>query len=267
MSHITETDRILQVDQPTTDFDRLHSCLDRYAAATGATVISNDVLEFLQSDNPTLTIEDEQQVQLTPNNFYMLLESTTELFINDDPSLVKVINNYAKNADVHFIESLTPEDEFSLTADRIEKGISSFIGENDSMRGFGLMNEKDITQICEIYNANNLLALASQIANEQPDGITEEHLEMLYRYRVVIHRLRENQEYAQKIKLAEHNPKETKDGERTWGGDIHPYGHRVGGVILGREFVDFSEREDDSGLKQVTVDGVAVSIKLSNRGQ
>lgn len=218
--------------------------LDRFLFESSTEADSSDVLPLL-----------------TAHNFLALLALSLDRYWDGDTTVIGAIQKFASHTTVEFDEPATPEESFSRTATRVEAEISSFIEFNQPTTSLELLSEHDVEHINEIYNSNNLLALARDLTERSPDGLVTDEIDMLYRYKTILKRLLGHSEIIAMAQAEQAGlSKEPKDGARTWAGDIHPYGHRVGGVIDPAEFRAFSESEDP-GRNVITVEGIPIKLR------
>lgn len=222
------------------------------------------VLDAITGENPL------PSAGVSPHEFQLVLRAyASEIDLDGEPAVTGFITELARDATAQFEEPVTPEADMTPTARRLESQISSFIAENNSLAHVEIAGEIDIRQLLEIYNAHNLLALAHEFAEVSDQWLDVSQLDMLGRYRVVIHTLLARMTELQYLRQAETNPsaqvREPKDGARTWGADIHPYGHRKQGCIDSREYRDFDADREDEVPAWVTVDGVRVQVAKVTR--
>lgn len=231
--------------------------------------LDTDVKHFIFSTEINLVVSPEIASKLTPENFMVFLADTVDDYCDGDETIVPSASKFAKACSAEFIDSEAPESEFLRSASRIELEISSFIQYCKPTATFELMTENGLSQLVEIYNPNNLLALTKDIVTGSQDGLTNDNFDLILRYRNIINRLEQKRlelnyyiilgKQTPAKPLGKQTPAKPKEGASTWAGDLHPYGHKNGWTIEGREFRAFSPRDDD-GHSVVTVDGESVKL-------
>lgn len=215
------------------------------------------------------------------------LEVLTVLRDDLDPSneikAKQVIENFLLAADAEFIEPATPEEEMQSAANAVERETSAYIDSGERFPNFHLLNQEALDQLAEIYNPNNLLAIAIENSSSS-STISLTQMYEVFRYGVILSAI--NNQY-DALALDNHTStgvtdRHIKVGARTWAGYLHEYGFaekRIDTVEF-QTFCDTTETEMsqtaralENGRGTVYIDGVPVEVHriigriVTNEGQ
>lgn len=164
-----------------------------------------------------------------PENFLELVQIAVHLDLDNEAGTLSALSDFALCNPVEFVEPATPEDSLTQLVKSIDAEIGDFLQEARPFRSLSFCNSSDIKNLSEIYNSHNLLALACVLVEQCNGPLTINDVDVLFRYRTVLQRLQDAQIALQQFESTEDAPK-TKDGERTWAGDVHPYGCETGQI-------------------------------------
>ncbi|MBP9738988.1 hypothetical protein KBD20_04845 [Candidatus Saccharibacteria bacterium] len=179
--------------------------------------------------NPTLQAEVDYTSIHAPDNFLELVQIAVQLDLDEESDTLRVLSSFVSNNPVEFIEPVTPDSDLPQLVKTIDAEIGDFLQEAQPFRSLGFCNYTDIKNLSEIYNPHNLLALACVLVTQAEGLLTNDNVDILYRYRTVLMRIKDAEHVLQQLELTKATPK-TKDGERTWAGDVHPYGCETGQI-------------------------------------
>ena len=195
------------------------------------------------------------------DNFVSYLQATLNL--DDDMEILEGVKNYANNAEVEYSELTIPEESLTPLTKRVETEIDEFIQSNKCLTSIHLLGNDEIIQLRAIFNANNLLATAKAFVETAGQNFDTVLLDMVYRYRTTLKRIQQQAEWIAEAQIDFDftQANNHKVGARTWGGDVHQYGHFAGGAIDPKEFRDFDTDREDAEYVRVTVDGVSVHLR------
>lgn len=208
---------------------------------------------------------------VTPETFYDLAATLVDM--DDVDVAAKMAFDAAVVAEVAFAEPEFEESEFSRTADQIDREIGDFIMDNEQLRSMNLLGEKEYHQLSAIYNPNNMLFMAHDMAHSiaeahdptspTPATFSLDELDMILRYRVILRRLEDEaaiivdslaaREYAEK--------NNSRPGFKTWAGRVREYGVHDGGVIDTDDYRGFEADVDDDGVRVLRISGTEVVLR------
>jgi hypothetical protein len=181
---------------------------------------------------------------------------------------------FASAADAEFSEPSTPEHEMTSAATLMEHRISEFIDTGTSSPNPVIIDQRSLDQISEIYNPNNLLALAKEYLEMSPESIIgQSEVYSILRYFTVLRMI--NNQYdvfalqEREADLSNDYDRNFSRRKRTWAGYVHEFGFDEDRLDP-HEFKAFSPDHDEPDsdtarvLEQwrgtVHIDGVPVAV-------
>lgn len=194
----------------------------------------------------------EDASRLVSDDFYELIVGAIDEGKEEEANEAIIL--FARGVEIEFLDD--SEIELSPVAAKQEVEIGNFIQSVASMGSFNLLALSDLLQLQKLYNRHNLLAFAKQVALDNTEETSQDHVYMIYRYRTVLKCL--DDAVAAALNSVSEEP-EPRVGARTWGGDVHPYGHDAERIYIS-EYKDFADTDptEDATQEPLSIDGKPV---------
>ena len=210
------------------------------------TELSDELIAYLLGSD-TLNLSPEISLQLTPDNFRLLIVKAVNEYEEDVAD--KLIFRFASLATVEFSDA--GDIDLSPIANMIDRDAGNFIQSMSSVGNFAVLSLDDLLDLKKIYNNNNMLAFAKDLIERNVDTKSLDYLVMVYRYRTVLKQLDDACDKAAVSSLGQ-TPTTLKVSSV-----VDHYGHEYDRINLS-SYSDFAEKEDDNADRPIIIAGEPV---------